>query len=712
MIKIGSFFEEHIEKIILVVFGLLCVWLMITRVLLSPNQVVYDNEKYSPSAVDGRVYEEAELLQQKLKEPTDQLESYEPKAVEFLAMLDSTVSDVDVDLWPPRPYNIASTTDINRSYRLPYIGEVNDVAVEHIRAVAYCPTTRVTEQNPYYTAGHEPNDIDLVTVEAKFDVRELYERFRDSFVENVEEQYADPCLAKPVFAAVQLQRRELNDDGTWSDWQVVPRSKVDHNRNLFDISEDVENLPPGGLKIQMLQLESKPVQVELLQPLSYQFATADEEWLPPLLHRKYADVQRKEAIELRRITREEERAERDGEADSDRRRNRRTNDRLGMMGGGFGGDLFGGGRGGGQTSAMGGDRSRRSRGGDSLMGGGRGGLMPGVGGDRSRRSRSRDDSFAGTGRGGGLPTDGRRSRSRDGMDTYDGLRGGYGRDGQITSSELVEIYDQYSEIMLTSETDFARMREDMVFWAHDDTVEPQKSYQYKIRLGVFNPVAGMNQVSERDASLSDKVILWSDFSGITETVEIPGILYFFAREIQEAAKSVTITVCRYVLGRWHKEDFIVGQGEVIGDVVETEPEEPEKTETIKNRTGRLTTTVTVRTSDEATVPEMIDYETGAVMVDTMAVSDWTGDKNMRTRHYYDMLYSYDGANIEHTPVGTVYWGEDLQSAYSTIMRLQREPQQPFKAWGGAGGRGRGGRGMDDFGGRNMFLGGMRDGFGG
>ena len=716
-LKIGSFFEEHIEKIILVIFGLLCVWLMITRVLLSPNQVVYEDAKYSPSAIDDRVYEEAELLRQKLLEPAEQLVSYQPKAVEFLAMLDSSINDIDVNLWPPRPYDVASTTDINRSYRLPYIGEVNDVDIEHIRAVAYCPTTRVSEQNPYYSAGHEPNDIDLVTVEAKFDVRGLYERFRENFVDNVEEQYSDPCLAKPVFAAVQLQRRELNDDGTWSGWQVVPRSKIDHNRNLFDISEDVEGLPPGGLKIQMLQLESKQVQVELLQPMSYQFATASEEWFPPELHRKYSDIQRKEALELRRIAREEERLERDSETgDSDRRRSRRTSDRLGTGGGGFGGDLFGGGRGGGQTSGMGGDRSRRTRGGDSTMGGRGGGLTPGIGGEtRSRRSRNRNDSLAAGGRGGGLPTDGRRTRGRDGLtDTYGGLRDGYGRGGQMGSPELMEIYDEFSEILLTDETDFARMREDMVFWAYDDTVEPQKSYQYRVRLGVFNPVAGMNQVHERDASLSDKVILWSDFSRVTETVEIPGMLYFFAKEMQEAAKTVTVTVCRYVLGRWHKNDFIVGQGEIIGNVVETEPEEPEETETVRSRTGgRLTTTIAVRTSEEATVPEMINYGTGAVMVDTMAVSDWTGDKNMRTRHYYDMLYSYDGTNIEHTPVGTVYWDEDLQSAYSTIQRLQRTPQEPFKAWGGAGGRGgRGGRGMDGFGGRDMFMGGMRDGYGG
>jgi hypothetical protein len=307
------------------------------------------------------------------------------------------------------------------------------------------------------------------------------------------------------------------------------------------------------------------------------------------------------------------------------------------------------------------------------------------------------------------------------METFGGFTDDFSMGGQFGSSEVAKIYDEYKEVKLTKETNFARMREDMMFWAHDDTVEPQKSYQYRIRLGVFNPVAGMNQVNERDAALSNKVILWSDFSNVTETVEIPGTLYFFAREVQEAAKTVSISVCRYMLGRWHKEDFIVGRGEVIGDVVETEPEEPEETETARSsrrdslrRTGRrLSTTATARgrSSVEATVPEMIDYETGAVMVDTMAVSDWTGDKNMRTRHYYDLLYSYDGTNIEHMPVGMTYWDEDLRTAYSKISRLVKEEAEPFKPWSG----GRGGmEGMGgDFGGGMEYMGGMmEDAYGG
>ena len=52
MDKILGFLEEHVEKIVLVIVGLVCVWLMITRVFLSPNMVSYDGRKYSPGAID------------------------------------------------------------------------------------------------------------------------------------------------------------------------------------------------------------------------------------------------------------------------------------------------------------------------------------------------------------------------------------------------------------------------------------------------------------------------------------------------------------------------------------------------------------------------------------------------------------------------------------------------------------------------------------
>ena len=683
--SIGSFFEEHVEKIILVIVGLICAWLLITRVILSPNTVSFDDRNFSPSSIDNYVYEQAQALRQKLSEPPDQLDEYEPKVDEFVAFLDSSINKIDTSLWPVVPYELAADAGVEGIYDLPTVGEVNEVAVEHIRAVAYIPIEPVTAQNPYDKAGNEPNDLDLVTVEAKYDIEALYDRFNENFFEDVDRQWADPCLARPVFAAVNLQRQQLNSDGTWSNWQDVPRTKIDQNQKLFEIVEDVKGLPPGGLKVQMLQFDNKQVQIDLLQPQAYQIATAKEEWFPPVLHRKYLDLLRKETQEEKRQAKEAEREERERELEN--RRNRRADSRTGVTGrttrGGTGGDIYGGGGGGGTANTR-----------------------------RRDSSRSRQSTTTGRlteGIGGGRTTDRRRSsRSRTGttdpmMDTLGlygtegpgDIRGGTLRRGPSTN----DVYYDYDEIALNRLTDFSKLREPISFWHHDDTVEPKKTYRYRIRLGVFNPVAGTNQLSEQYKSKKDKVILWSGFSDVTEPVEIPGRSYFFARDIQEAAKTITVTVCKHVLGRWYSEDFKVMLGEVIGDVVETEIEK-ERSQLGRGRglgqdvlMGRFA--ALSRPEEKTNVPEAIDYRTGAVIVDAMPINDWWGRGTLRTRHYYDMLYSFDGINIEHMPVGTTYWPEDMQSVFNYIARLEREPQEPFKDFG-SGGRRRGLPGQGEY----------------
>jgi hypothetical protein len=687
--NIGSFFEEHIEKIILVIVGIICAVLLITRVILSPNTVSYEDRSFSPSAIDDFAYEKAQDLSQKLNKPPDQLEPYKPQADKFLALLDSTINNVDTTLWPVVPYEPGADKAVAGIYNLPRIGEVNDVAVEHIRAVAYVPISEVTPQNPYDKAGNEPNDIDLVTVEAKFDVRQLYDNFHESFVEYVEEQYADPCLAKPVFAAVNLQRQQLNADGTWSDWQDVPRTKIDQYQKLFQNTEDIQELPPGGLKVQMIQFDNKQLQIELLQPEAYQIASANEQWFPPVLHRKFLDLQRKETQEEKRQAREDEKGQQREQDDS--RRTRRTD-----TGTGFGG----------RTTARGGSGFSTPGAGGSLYGGGT---------NTRSRSRSRDSQgTSGYGIEGGRSNDRRRtSRNRggttdpimDGLGLYGNerpgdVRGGVLRRGPTTN----DVYYDFDEVAFNRLTDFSKLKEPILFWHHDDTVEPKNTYRYRIRLGVFNPVAGTNQLSEQDISQKNKVILWSDFSDATEPVEIPGRSYFFARDIQEAAKAITVTVCKYVLGHWYSEDFKVSKGEVIGDIMEIEIEE-DKTQRGRGTGGRSIggrgdynmgdytgmgdrfASIT-RPEEKTNVPETIDYSTGAVMVDAMSINDWWGDSARRSRNYYDMLYSFDGINIEHMPVGTTYWSKEMQNVFNYITKLEREPHEEFKAFGS--GRRRGG----------------------
>ncbi len=711
MNKIARFFEEHVEKMVLVVVGLVCAWLLITRVIFSPNMVEVGDRKLSPSAIDDYIYEEANTLRQGMTGPAAEMEPYEPRLPEFASLMDSAIQDISIDV----DTVVAKKSD-NKSfakgvYRIPEIGEVSDVAVNHIRAVAYVPIDEVTAENPYDNADNEPNDLDLVSVEAKFDVEQLYESFSANFFEDVEEIYADPCLAKPVFAAVQLQRQQLTHDGRWSDWQVVPRPRIDHNRQLFDIGEKVEDLPTGGLKVLMLNFGHKQMQIDLLQPQPYQFASAREEWFPPSLHGEFAEFQRKERAEELRKQKEEEKEARE------REREQRSGRRSGTEIGGYGGTT--------------GSQSRR---GGTQYGGGSSGTMN----SRNRSSRSRDSSTGRTGT--GLQNDTGRTRGRGrgssrrsgGGDLadqmYDPGMDGIGLPGTTQRGPrrptINDVYIKYDEVALTRLTEFAKIREPLMFWAHDDTVEPENTYRYRIRLGVFNPVAGTNQIDERDKALADQAVLWSDFSDTTEPVEIMGTMYFFANNVREADKTVTVQVSKLTLGRWYSHDFPVKQGELMGESLEYEPEEPDRRSSLRagglrdpaaavlggigpgmSRTrgpGVSRTSTLGGSSDTSNIPEYIDYSTGAVMVDAVPVTDWQVGRTMRARRYYDLLYSRDGVNIMHMPVGRMNWPKELQTVFSTVGRLAREVQEPFKSFGQGGSIRRGGQ-FDDMGGYEDMM---------
>ena len=644
MIKIGSFFEEHIEKVVFGIVGLVCFWLLITRVLFSPNVLEYNNEKFSPGAIDKYIKRQAKELEEKLNGLPDPAGPFKSQLPVFVDMFNSPIKNIDLSVVPSQPQ--ISKTGPKRSYRLPQIGSIGGAEIEHIRAVFYVPIGEIMEAGTRSQAEYEPNDVDFVTVESSIDAVGLYERFHESFAgDDLKERWRDPCLARPIFAAVQLQRQELGDDGNWSVWQEVPRIKIEARAELFEVIENVSDLPAGGLAVRLLQYGEKDVQMALLQPEAYQIASANEQWFPPVLHEKFLEIQEAQAKQERREALEAEKEEREQGRD----------DRRG--GGGRLGDTRT------RSSGYGSGTSGLSGVADSLYS---------SGGTRTRSTRGSDSRIT------GRSSDG-RSRRRSESDEYiDRERELLARKKELSMGPTIdEVYDEFNQIMITPMTDLSKASP-LAFWAHDDTADPGKSYRYRIRLGVFNPIAGTEQFDSQYVSRKDDVILWSEFSQVTEVVSIPGRMYFFAKGIQEAAKTVTVQVSKLVLGSWYSKDFPVKQGEVIGGIVESETKKP----TSIGGIGGLRPSY--RLEDDVREPEVIDYDTGAVMVDVVAVNDWLVGSKMRERRYFDMLYSFDGAIIEHMPVKNSYWASDLQAAYNEIRKLQSEPREEFRPFGSSG----------------------------
>ncbi|MHC4518588.1 MAG: hypothetical protein ACYTAS_08375 [Planctomycetota bacterium] len=738
--KIGRFCESHVEKLVLVVVCLVCAYLFFTRVIFSPYVVEYDGKTFSPGQIDKYIEAKAQDLQNpsvansgggqeraytsKVTGPIDPNHPIvadvflgRPKPQSFTELLNSPLafmaSNVVPDLVEPQ-------RDRERPrYRLPRVGPVTDVGINHIRAAAWMPLAELTPETTYDSVEVEPNDIDLVTVEAKFDTAELYRQFRAYFngTEVERQAWRDPCLAEPTFAAVQLQRQRRLDDGRWSDWSEVPRSRVEANRELFSVIERVEDLPPGGLKIRLMHFDNDVITMSLLQPESYQIASAEEEWFPPSFYDKFKDLQRKVEAEERKKEREEAQRSR-----PDTTGRRRDTTRSGTTGG-----------------TTGGQRGRRR---DTAGGMGMGGAAYGGGQDMTRtrggRGRSRPGQMMDpTMPGGATQRRGRTRRSP--MDQgYGDMGAAYGGmmpdAGMRLAPSTDEAYFEFSQAMINYTTDLSKEKEPVLFWALDDTAEPGGTYRYRIRLGVFNPVAGTDKLDDRDMDKKDQVILWSDFSTITDAVAIPKRLYFFAKDVQEKTKTATVEVARFALGYWRTEDFRVQPGEVIGEEKEPEPEEERDRRSARLAGGRITGAPMGRdmmmqpgygaygpgagmygpgagmyqtpTPQDETMPDIIDYRTHTVLVDLVTVNDW--GPNLQPRMYHDMLYTADGVNIEHMPVNTRNWPRNLLEAYQDIAAKKRRDPEPFRDFSKGGMRGRrgpGGGGMDPmnpYGGEMMY----------
>jgi len=707
--KIGIFCENHVEKIVLVIVGLVCIWLFFTRVTFSPNVVSVGDKTFSPGQIDAYIKEKADELQQRLSggsgpgtaeklytprltgpigpnDPVNVLGRPLPRG--FAGVFDSPLGFLDLDAVLPLPSRGGAGRFLAK-YTLPQVGSVTNVAANHIRAAAWVPLQEVTPETTYDDSEVEPNDIDLVTVEAQFDVAALYRQFHAHFAgeEVAKDEWRDPCLADPIFAAVQLQRQTLLPDGTWTPWQEVRRTRVDPYQELFQSLDRVEDLPPGGVEVRLMQFDRKDITMQLLQPEAYQIASAEEEWFPPSYYDKFKAMQKKVQMEERRKEREEK--QKQLEQDSGRRRS--------------------------ATGAIGRDRGTTGAGGryrSTRTGGGAGDTMYSRG-----RSRGRNDRT-------GVPGTDPRSRSgrrgrtgaEDPMygDMYMNPDGQGGRPAPSTD----EVYYEFAEKLMNYATDLAKLDEPLLFWAMDDSVEPGNTYRYRVRIGVFNPVAGTDRLAEEDADKKNQVILWSDFSEVTEPQRIPEMLYLFAKDVQEQTKTAVVEVARYTLGYWRSEDFKVKPGEVIGKEIEPEVKEDKRSPRLATA-GRITDPLYARGMgmnagvglgmpnprgpmgpDGVYMPEIIDYRTGRVLVDLVQVNDWGTPPNLQPRGYHEMLYTTDGLTIEHMPVKSANWPKDLLATYQYVASEKRKEPQPFRDFKKGGLRGRGGRGR----------GGMMDGY--
>jgi len=107
------------------------------------------------------------------------------------------------------------------------------------------------------------------------------------------------------------------------------------------------------------------------------------------------------------------------------------------------------------------------------------------------------------------------------------------------------------------------LNKNVLVWIHDDTVQPGKTYRYKMRYVIKNPFYGQSSV--KDPEVAKKFAIYSNESEWSDDVVAPSILRFFvATGIASNAMTARFDVYRWQKGVWHQKLFSADPGDIIG----------------------------------------------------------------------------------------------------------------------------------------------------
>lgn len=616
--KKGNFFERHVEKIVLGVSGVLSVWLLWVFVLCGPFGEEISGQKFGPGEIDRHISRQAADLEDMLNAKSEIVPYTQKREKAFVAKFDCSIAGVPDFAVPMPGVGDIRQLDSQRVYRMPDMGSAVDVAAAVVRGVAHIPLEEVGPEKLYESVSTELSDMDLVTVEAKFDVESLFRNFRQSFAGTkvTKIEWREEDYARAVFASVELQRRHLSEGGQWGDWQVIPQTRINHLAKKLYVEQELDQLK-YGIEYARTTFSSSEMRRAILQPEPYNFVSLGDGWLSPALYIEYIRLQSEERKKAERERMLELREERERELQERRNRSESTARRL---------------------------------------------PTGGVGGSRTPvRPVPRTTRLAPVPR---RPLPGDRFGSRPAA--------------AIEVERTIEVVLKDFEALKISETTMLEnLRGLLTFWAHDDTVVTGESYQYRIRIGVFNPIAGRDWFRQDEEHLKDDVILWSSYSDVTETVTVDPMLYIFPVATTRDSGGVKVEIAKYHFGRWRSEQFEVWPGESIGMAIEVEKE--------GSFAARLPGSAGIRTAEF----EEIDFTTGRLLVDVIGRAQWQGTHSLQFREFFEMLYTMDGVNIEHLAVTSRFWPRDLLADFKKVEVAQELEVVGFSETGRSGASGGG-----------------------
>ncbi|HOQ05155.1 MAG TPA: hypothetical protein PKY88_08085 [Anaerohalosphaeraceae bacterium] len=643
--KRENFLEQHFDKIILAGIGLISIGLLWLFIFRNPFGPVIDGRRESPGSAQTKLVQKAERLREKIESPSDAVAMPQPDFIpSFERLLSSSIPSLNLQVYPMLPGIGRQPIETDREYAVPEIPPLQDVQMAYIRAAAYVPTEEITPEMPYDNVPTQIGDVDFVTVSARLDVRRIVQQFQSAFMGlGVRPAHRDPVLAVPVAARVELQRREQLPDGTWGPWVRVPVPQTIAYKKLFDqLPDRTEDLSGGGVSVQMEQFKERIRQSSLLQQRAYDFATSRYQyWMPPPFLEEAQKLLQQQRDEARRAAQQAAGA---GAAGAGR-------------GGVAGGETPFPGAGGPRPTQPG-RQPRPAR--PEQPARGREPVRPGAG-------EMMPETAAPTGPGGAVRP-GTRQRT------------------------IEDVWRDFQKELLTD--DWWKRTEPLLIWAHDDTVQPGKTYQYRIRVGMFNPIAGKDWFKAEQQEFKNQVVLWTPFA---ETIakknepliaSIPKTLHIFPMDVSKTNPiAVNVRVSKYYMGRWRSQDFEVLPGQTIGSVVEvkkttTSPAEAGAGLGMEGTTppppmmgGGMPMPAEGAGMMGAVRPEKVDFTTPYLYLDQISEVDWSGTMTaLRRREFVSILYAKEDGVLEKLPIRQPNWSAELRKNYRDVQEAEREAE--------------------------------------
>ncbi|HOF17336.1 MAG TPA: hypothetical protein PK082_00370 [Phycisphaerae bacterium] len=105
----------------------------------------------------------------------------------------------------------------------------------------------------------------------------------------------------------------------------------------------------------------------------------------------------------------------------------------------------------------------------------------------------------------------------------------------------------------------------VLVWAHDTSIDPRKTYRYRLQVAFLNPLLGLPLKAKTDADARTATVL-SPFGPWSNPVSIPKATQMFLTGANPMDGSVKVTIFARSFGQGVQANFTVRRGEPVGGV--------------------------------------------------------------------------------------------------------------------------------------------------